>query len=131
MEEADEYWDGKAAIIEPFKPQVQPDDIIRQAIAAKLRTEYFIVSLRQIDRLYEKAKSNIEAKCGLVWSARLFWNILTWPSLQYIMDRQVMVILSSMLRISGMEGWHFILPLFMLQSTRLLASLSQLFSFKI
>ena len=69
VEDAKEYSVVKAALIEHFKPQVQPDDIIRQAMGAELKNEDLLGSLREMDRLYEKANFNEEAKFGLLRSA--------------------------------------------------------------
>ena len=59
----------KDALMEHFKPQLQPDDHICQGMAAKLKNEDLLGSLREMDRLYEKANFNEEAKFGLLRSA--------------------------------------------------------------
>ena len=51
MEEAKEYSLVEAALIDHFRPQEQPDDIIRRAMAAELKNEDLLGSLREMDGL--------------------------------------------------------------------------------
>ena len=69
VEEAKEYSGVTAALIEHFKPQVQPDDIICQSMAAVWKNEDLVGSLLELDRLYVKLNFNEEAKFGLLRSA--------------------------------------------------------------
>ena len=61
-----EYQKVKKALVERFGPVGSPEDVIRYAMAARLSFGDLSGSLRNSERLYEKAGFNDEAKFGLL-----------------------------------------------------------------
>ena len=59
----------KASFISHFKPIEAPQDIILRATSATLDKQDLLVSLRNLDRLYERAGFNDAAKFGVLRNA--------------------------------------------------------------
>ena len=64
-----DYQKVKKALVERFAPVESPEDVIRDAMAARLSFGDLSGSLHKADRLYEKAGFNDEAKFRLIRNA--------------------------------------------------------------
>ena len=65
-EDAKDFGKVKYALVERFAVPKEPEDNIRRAIAARLDYQVLIGSLREMDRWFEKAGFNSEARFGLL-----------------------------------------------------------------
>ena len=81
----------KKALVERLAPVESPEDVIWDAMAARISFRELSASLRNSDCLYEKARFNDEAKFGLLRNAvmehlevaqfAIYWGAKTYKAL--------------------------------------------------